>query len=558
VRSLLQHWLVNQAQRRPEAVAVVFQGQPTTYGDLDLASNSLARALKAAGCTRGDRLALLLPKSPRALVAMLGALKADCMYVPVDTTNPISRIERIVHLCECRCLLAEGSSAAIVNELLAPGGAGNSAQVLWMDNGADLLDTVNAPFRWQDIEGFSSAPVDSHNSPDDPAHILFTSGSTGMPKGVVITHSNVVQFIRWAVQYFGMDASDRVSCHPPLHFDLSTFDIYGALAAGAQLHLVPPEINLLPHRLGDFIRNSELTQWFSVPSALLPMARFDVLEQDDFPALRRLLWCGERFPTPALIYWMRHLPHVTFVNLYGPTEATIASSYYHVPRCPEDDHAPIPIGVACDGETLLVLDEQMRPAAPEEIGDLFISGVGLSPGYWKDPAKTAEAFRQNPNGVDPSDRIYKTGDLAKAGKDGLIYLIGRSDAQIKSRGYRIELGEIEAAIQAVPGVQDTAVVALDLGDTEGVAICCAYVLASGCDLVPAAIRKQVAQVLPHYMIPTRWQTLDLIPRTGTGKTDRALVKQRFCEEAGAGGHAATEEPSEHSTTESRGAILNAS
>ena len=232
----------------------------------------------------------------------------------------------------------------------------------------------------------------SQNTPDDAAHILFTSGSTGDPKGVVITHANVIHFVEWAVRYFGMAESDRVSCHPPLHFDLATFDIFGAFAAGAKLHLVPPELSLLPNKLADFIRDSELTQWFSVPSVLNYMAKFDVVRQNDFPALRRLLWCGEVFPTPALSYWMKRLPRVSFTNLYGPTEATIASSYYKVPNCPADNTQAIPIGTACDGEELLVLDGSLRPVPQGEVGDLYIGGVGLSPGYWRDPAKTAAAF----------------------------------------------------------------------------------------------------------------------------------------------------------------------
>jgi amino acid adenylation domain-containing protein len=486
---------------------------------------------------------------------MMGVLKADCIYVPIDTTNPPARIERILQLCECRCVIAEASTAGLLLELVTQGRAGTSARILWMDNGAGLPDTLDPSIYWHEIEAFSSAPVDSRNHPDDPAHILFTSGSTGMPKGVVITHANVTHFIRWAVPYFGIDSSDRISGHPPLHFDLSTFDIYGTLAAGAQLHLVPPELNLLPHRLREFIRNSDLTQWFSVPSALLPMARLDVLEPNDFPALRRLLWCGERFPTPALIYWMRRLPHAAFVNLYGPTEATIASSYYRVPECPDDDTAAIPIGAPCAGETLLVLDEQMRPAAADEIGDLFIGGVGLSPGYWKDPAKTAEAFRPNP--ADPSDRIYKTGDLAKMGHDGMIYLVGRSDSQVKSRGYRIELGEIETAVHAIRGMEDTAVVALDLGGTDGVVISCAYVPAPGCDLSPAVLKRQAAQALPHYMVPSRWMVLDRIPRTGNGKTDRGAVKQLFLQETGTEHRAQKAEPPEVPAVAPKESFLNA-
>src|SRR5213078_2537104 len=203
-------------------------------------------------------------------------------------------------------------------------------------------------FAWRDLGSWPDEPPASVNSPRDPAHILFTSGSTGIPKGVVITHENVEHFVTWANSYFGTLPGDRVSGHPPLHFDLSTFDVFGTFASGAQLHLVPPEINLLPNALAEFIRVSELTQWFSVPSLLSYLAKFDVVQFNDFPTLRRLLWCGEVFPTAALRYWMARLPHVTFTNLYGPTETTIASSYYTVPTCPEHDGVAIPIGTPCE------------------------------------------------------------------------------------------------------------------------------------------------------------------------------------------------------------------
>src|SRR5207249_12279674 len=299
------------------------------------------------------------------------------------------------------------------------------------------------------------------NGPQDPAHILFTSGSTGLPKGVVITHASVRAFIEWAVAYFGTAPTDRISGHPPLHFDLSTFDMFGTFAAGAELHLVPPEANLLPHKLAELIRSAELTQWFSVPSVLNYMAKFDVVKHDDFPSLRRVLWCGEVFPTPALIYWMKRLPHATFTNLYGPTETTIASSYYTVPSCPEDEKAAIPIGRACDGEELLVLGERLQPVAAGTVGDLYIRGVGLSPGYWNELEKTKAVFLPNPHSPDPTERLYKTGDLARIGEDGLIYFHGRSDFQIKSRGYRIELGEIETALHALNCLRECAILAID-------------------------------------------------------------------------------------------------
>ena len=527
MRARLSGLLTLQADKRPEAVAVVFRNQTTTYGALEQASNRVARALAVAGIERGDRVALLLSKSPKALAAMFGTLKADAIYVPIDTASPPARIERILNQCECRCLLAEAGTAGLLSELLQSRRLAAVPRILWMDPCAEVAaDSVP----WDYIESLSGSPVESSSGAPDPAHILFTSGSTGTPKGVVITQGNVMHFIRWAVSYFGIAPPDRISGHPPLHFDLSTLDIYGTIAAGAQIHLLPPEISLLPHRLADFIRDSELTQWFSVPSALLPIAKYDVLRQNDFPALERLLWCGEKFPLPALIYFMKRLSRASFFNLYGPTETTIASSYYHVPRCPDCDSDEIPIGEACPGESLFVLDHQLNPTGPGKIGDLYIAGAGLSPGYWQDPVKTAEAFKQNPRTSNPSDRIYKTGDLARIGKDGLVYLVGRNDSQIKSRGFRIELGEIETALHGVPGIMDATVVALDSPDSGVTEICCAYVPSQDSGLVPSTVKKSLAQVLPHYMMPARWMVLESMPHNGNGKADRALLKQKFHQE----------------------------
>jgi non-ribosomal peptide synthetase component F len=324
-----------------------------------------------------------------------------------------------------------------------------------------------------------------------------------------------------------MDSSDRTSGHSPLHFDLSTFDIFGTLAVGAQLHLIPPELNILPNKLAEFIRTTELTQWFSVPSILNYMAKFDVVQSNDFPALRRLLWCGEVFPTPALVYWMKRLPKVTFTNLYGPTEATIASSYYTVPKCPENDKAAVPIGRGCEGEELLVLDEELRPVSPGEVGELYIRGVGLSPGYWRDPEKTRAAFLPNPQGTQPADRIYKTGDLARVGDDGLVYYLGRADSQIKSRGYRIELGEIETALSALDVLRESAVVAVPTDGFEGNVICCAYVPVSSAQVTMAGLRKQLSRVVPAYMLPSRWKAFDKLPQNANGKIDRRKLKEEF-------------------------------
>jgi amino acid adenylation domain-containing protein len=527
MRDLLHGEISAQAERRPNAPAIVLGAERLTYGELEAASNRLARVLREVGCRRGDRVCLLMPKGPAVVIALLGVLKADAVWVPLDPSSPASRLRKVIDSCEARWILAADGGPGVLDELFADPAFAAEHSVGWMSH-ADCSNRGFRPgFTLGALAGYSPAPVEYVNGPDDPAHILFTSGSTGVPKGVIITHRNVLHFVRWARHYFGTGPDDRVSWHPPLHFDLSTFDLFGTLGAGGCVYPVPPELSLLPHRLAEFIRESKLTQWFSVPSVLNYMAKFDAVRQGDFPTVQRVLWCGEVLPTPTLVYWMQRMPRAAFTNLYGPTETTIASSYHTVLACPEDERADIPIGTPCPGEELLVLDDELRPLPAGEIGDLYIRGVGLSPGYWRDEEKTRAAFLPNPLASVPGDRIYRTGDLARLGSDGLVYYIGRADTQIKSRGYRIELGEIEAALHSLGILRECAVVGVPSTGFEGTAICCTFVPDGAGTVTPARLRERLTKLVPSYMLPGRWLELDVLPKNANGKIDRPALRAMF-------------------------------
>jgi amino acid adenylation domain-containing protein len=527
VNRLLQDWVTQQAELRPDATAVVSGGEKLSYGQLERSSNQLAYTLREAGCKKGDRVCILMPKSPAAIVSMIGILKAGCMHVPIDTGSPAARIRQVLDSCQNRWILAAGAVTPLLEDILADDRLRAGISVGWLDASAPTSGQVRSAFCGTDLDAAPSAPIPQQCTAQDGSHILFTSGSTGVPKGVVITHSNVIAFVGWALKHFGIDHTDRFSGHTPFHFDLSTFDVFGTLTAGAQLHLVPSETALVPPKLAEFIRASELTQWFSVPSVLNYLAKFNAVRHNDFPSLRRVLWCGEVLPTPALIYWMERLPRVRFTNLYGPTEATIASSYHDVTACPEDPKAPIPIGRGCDGEQLLVLDDKLQPVTPREIGDLYIAGAGLSPGYWRDPEKTASVFLRHPRSPDSGARLYRTGDLAWQDEAGAVYFVGRADSQIKVRGYRIELGEIETALNSAGKLQECAVVAIQTESFGGWMICCAYAGRGGAEVTPNSLREHLKKLVPSYMFPVRWMSYDVLPKNSNGKIDRPRLKERF-------------------------------
>jgi amino acid adenylation domain-containing protein len=457
-------------------------------------------------------------------MAMHAVLKAGCSYVPIDFSSPPARVEKIVRAVEPRLVLATRDACGLLDALHE---SGLVVRVGSLDGPVEGR-RFRSEFTRDDLMSFERAHSPVRARSEDIAHILFTSGSTGIPKGVLVTHANVIHFVEWARSHFALRSDDRLSGHPPFHFDLSTFDVYGSVSAGAELHLVPSELNLLPPKLAMFIREAGLTQWFSVPSAMTLIAKVDAIPHGSFPDLRRVLWCGEVIPTPTLTYWMERVPQATFTNLYGPTEATIASSYHMVTRIPESLHEPIPIGRAIDGEELLVLDEYLQPAPPGDIGHLYIAGAGLSPGYWRDDQKTREAFIPDPR-PDRPGRIYCTGDLARATADGVVYFLGREDTQVKSRGHRVELGEIEVALAAAKGLKEFTVVGVESEAIGGIEICCAYALVGEAETTPAELREELRHLLPSYMVPTRWLELSMLPKNANGKIDRPRIRELFQE-----------------------------
>lgn len=517
---MLQDWVTERARERPDARAVIGPDGALTYAEVENLSNRLAVALRSRGCHRGDRVGILMPQSAIAVASLIGVLKAACTYVPVDPVGGRARTAEILGQCEPRILLSAGCEPEVLEDL-DQRGALDGVQVGWL--GRESRPGC-AAFDRSDVEIGASEPPRVDSDPDDPAYVLFTSGTTGTPKGVPVTHASVHAFIDWVVDYFGLGPGDRLSGHTALTFDLSTFDIYAALASGAELHQVPKRARMLPHEAARFIQERGLTLWFSVPSQLSYIARFDALAGRDLGSLKHVAWCGDVLPTPSLLYWKERLPGVAFTNLYGPTETTVASSYHRVAEDFDDPTADIPIGVACPGEELLILDQELQEVPDGEAGDIYIGGVGLSPGYWRDPERTRAAFVADPRPGHEGRRLYRTGDRGRRRPDGAVSFLGRADFQIKTSGYRVEPAEVERAVLQLDEVAACAVVPVTVDDFTGTGVGCAYVPSNGAGLRAGALKRRLTEKLPGYMIPTRWMELKELPVDGRGKIDRARAR----------------------------------
>jgi amino acid adenylation domain-containing protein len=504
--------LTDAAARWPDRAAVRAGDRALTYAGLEVASSQLAAALAGLGVRRGDRVALLLGKSIHALVGCYGIMKSGAAYVPLDPglRAPLERHRRIVGDAAATAVVTDREHAATA-AALQPG----LALVIVDGDAPPELGAAGHPVI--DATGLATHPHTRHDtpSPTDLAYILYTSGSTGAPKGVMLSHASALAFVDWAVGKLSIAAGDVLASHAPLHFDLSVFDLYAAARAGACVDLVPLGISALPHVWPDHVAERGITVWYSVPSFLVgALERLADSGLAGAGGLRLLLFAGEVFPVPHLARLMRALPSVRFVNLYGPTETNVVT-YFEV-RSPPSQR--IPIGRVTEGTAALIVGADGQPAVAGQPGELWISGPTVMSGYWNDPDRTAARLASHPAGA--GSIWYRTGDLCREIEPGLFDLLGRMDDQIKSRGYRVELGEIEAALHQHPAVARCAAVAVP-DPLVTARIKAVVVTRSG--VAEAALRHHLSGRLPPYMVPELWEFRDELPLTASGKVDRAAL-----------------------------------
>lgn len=524
---LLHQLLTESATRLPDKEAVRFSGKSLSYSQLDRVTNQLARKLCELGVRRGDRVGIFVHKSLASVVAVFGIMKAGGVYVPLDPGAPAKRLAYITRNCGIRVLLTSSEKLKTVSQFFDEGTPVEALVLMNEGERASISQETRATIvSWHEVRAQDDGPPPPAGTIDtDLAYILYTSGSTGDPKGVMISHRTIFVFINWACETFGLNESDRVTSHAPLHFDLSTFDIYATVKGGGTVVLVPENLSIFPIQLVRLLQDEKITVTYLVPSILSLMVTYGQLERHDLSSLRAVLFAGEVFPIKYLREWVSRVPQAEYYNLYGPTETNVCT-YYKVTADDvlPDRTRPVPIGVPCANiEVFAVNGEDRLVTEPGEEGELWVRGSCLAQGYWGDPEKTERTFIANPFQPNYRDIVYRTGDIVMLSEDRANWVyVGRRDHMVKSRGYRIELGEIESVLYAHDEVKEAAVVAIP-DDFLGNRIKAFVVPLKENGLTAKDLEIHCRERLPRYMIPDTFQFESALPKTSNGKVNRTLL-----------------------------------
>ncbi|MBY8884719.1 amino acid adenylation domain-containing protein [Streptomyces sp. PTM05] len=498
----LHEWFAHQAVKSPQALALTADGASMTYGQLHDLARGIARRLVASGVRPGDLVPVCVTR-PRVVPAILGVLMAGAAYVPLDPRYPDTRLAGLVERA--------GADVVLTDDDLA-------VRVKGWHRGTPVLVGVT--------EGPEQLPPAVAVSAEDLAYVMFTSGSTGAPKGVKVTHRNVTRLMAAASQVYDLGADDVWTMLHSYAFDFSVWEMWGPLLFGGRLVVVEDDDARLPDELLGLIERESVTVLSQTPSALVALASADEQRPARLDHLRLVVLGGERLDPASLSGWFaRHgdrSPRI--VNMYGITETTV-----HVTHCPITANDAVegggsPIGVPLPDLEVSLRNEDGTPTSTGETGEMWISGPGLARGYLDDDDATARAFRVEVWGPQDERLTYHSGDLARMASDGRLMYVGRRDEQVKVRGYRVELGEVGAALKAHPDIID-ACVATDTGESVGTRLL-AWATARSGGPDPSELKTFLADRLPGHMIPSELTLLDAMPLTPNGKIDRRALVER--------------------------------
>lgn len=493
-------WLEKTAEDMPDKLAVCDEWTSITYKEYRERALGIAEAIIKSGYGRKRPIAVYMEKSVKVLISFMGIAYSGNFYSPIDISMPMSRVKKILEVLEPGLIITTRELAESFSQFEYNCEYFYYEDALlteYSDEVSNVLDQIIST---------------------DLLYVLFTSGSTGVPKGVSITHGSVVDYIDWVVDIFEITSEDSFGNQAPFFFDNSILDIYSAMKSGAALYIVPSKLFAQPVPLLEYIRKNKINTIFWVPSALIVISKLKAFRNVDLSAvLKRVLFCGEVMPNKQLNLWRKYLPNVVYANLYGPTEITDACTYYIVDREFQDDE-PLPIGKPMRNTEVLVLDEDNSLVTEVgKIGELCVRGAGVSKGYYRNLGKTAEVFVQNPLNYAYEEKIYRTGDLVRYNERGELIYLSRKDFQIKHMGHRIELGEIETAVSSLPQIS---------------LCCCLYdnihsriVLFIDREIKKEEINQQLRNMIPEYMIPGKIIVIDKMPINANGKIDRVQLKE---------------------------------
>lgn len=497
MKNILEY-LERSAKAFPDKIACGDECMELTYRDFLCKAQAIGSFLLRH--VRGAApIAVLLDKTAGSLAAFMGVLYSGNFYTVLDAQMPVARMNLILQALSPAALLTDHAHEKKAREL------SSDSPLLFME------EALSGPPDEEALQAVRRESIDT-----DPAYVLFTSGSTGVPKGTVVCHRSVIAYAEWVGETFHLDEHTVFGSQTPFYFSMSVLDIFSTLRNAATLQIIPKKLFAFPGKLIEFLNARGVNTIYWVPSALSIVSNWKLLDYTPAPFLKTVLFAGEVMPAKVLNYWAAHLPETLFANLYGPTEVTDICAFYVVNRQFSNEES-IPIGTACNNCGLLVVTADGRAAEPGEEGELYVRGSFLAMGYYNNPKKTAEVFVQNPLNLHYPEVVYKTGDLVKWNRDGELLYMGRKDFQIKHMGYRIELGEIEAMADAVDGVDCCA----GLYDAQKDQIVLFY---QGNSMEHDALFKELSGKLPRYMLPSALIHLKRMPYNQNGKIDRARLK----------------------------------
>jgi D-alanine--poly(phosphoribitol) ligase subunit 1 len=494
------------AQQYADKVALKYpDGKTVTYTELDKLSNKIAHYFIAKGLKKGDVIALFNNKSPLGYSCMLAALKTGIIYTNLDLTSPYQRIKKILERCSPKYIFfdIDCDLKKDIAELNIPG--------------INLYENFSEQLSGHDDK---LPQVTDSVTGAEGAYIMFTSGSTGFPKGAVITHANLLNFIRWGQAEFGITSGDVMTNANPIYFDNSVFDFYVCLFSGAELAPLTNDITRDPFALVKAVAAAKCTTWFSVPSLLIYLITTKALTAQSLPDIRRFIFGGEGFPKPRLkkLYDMYH-PVAKLHNVYGPTECTcICSSYLITERDFEDMNNLAPLGYLAPNFDYVL----MNTDETGKFGELCLKGPNVGAGYYNDTERTAKSFIQNPYNANYNEVIYRSGDLVQVDEVGHLHFKGRADNQIKHMGYRIELEEIEAMLNTIPHVNEAAVIYERINESLGQIVAFAGAPAG---TESSAVLNELKKLVPEYMVPRKLHVLEHLPKNQNGKIDKVALKE---------------------------------